>query len=179
MLTRLAVSGFKNLVDVNVKFGPFTCIAGTNGVGKSNLFDAITFLSYLAEHPLQEAALMVRDEQSKTGDLRSLFTRTGDAHEVCMSFEAEMIVPQQGTDDLGQTANASITFLRYKLVLGYEDSSSISTNGRLVLLSEELIHINRGDAAKKLGFANSPKWRDKCLFRFISVMSGCKLDGEL
>lgn len=175
MLTRLAVSGFKNLVDVDVKFGPFTCIVGTNGVGKSNLFDAITFLSYLAEHPLQEAALMVRDEQSKTGDLRSLFTRTGDAHEIRMSFEAEMIVPQQGTDDLGQTANASITFLRYKLVLGYEESSTISTSGRLVLLSEELIHINRGDAAKKLGFANSPKWRDSVITGrrttpFISVV---------
>ncbi len=41
MLTRLKVSGFKNLVDVDVHFGPFTCIAGANGVGKSNLFDAI------------------------------------------------------------------------------------------------------------------------------------------
>lgn len=41
MLTRLKVSGFKNLVDVDVRFGPFTCVAGANGVGKSNLFDAI------------------------------------------------------------------------------------------------------------------------------------------
>jgi len=46
MLTRLIVSGFKNLVDVDVRFGPFTtCVAGANGVGKSNLFDAIRFLS--------------------------------------------------------------------------------------------------------------------------------------
>ena len=41
MLTRLKVSGFKNLVDVDVPLGPFTCIAGANGTGKSNLFDAI------------------------------------------------------------------------------------------------------------------------------------------
>ena len=41
MLTRFEVSGFKNLRDVVVDFGPFTCIAGPNGVGKSNLFDAI------------------------------------------------------------------------------------------------------------------------------------------
>lgn len=38
MLTRLKVNGFKNLVDVDVRFGPFTCVAGANGVGKSNLF---------------------------------------------------------------------------------------------------------------------------------------------
>lgn len=163
MLTRLAVSGFKNLVDVDVRFGPFTCIAGTNGVGKSNLFDAITFLSYLATHPLQEAALMVRDEQSKTGDLRSLFTRTGKEHVAKMSFTAEMIVPMQGTDDLGQTAEASITFLRYELVLGYEESSTISTVGRLVLLSEKLVHINRGDAARKLGFSHRPDWRNSVI----------------
>lgn len=62
MLTRLKVSGFKNLVDVEVRFGPFTCIAGANGVGKSNLFDAINFLSNLASLPLVEAAMSVRDE---------------------------------------------------------------------------------------------------------------------
>ncbi len=47
MLTRLKVSGFKNLVDVDVSLSPFTCVVGTNGVGKSNLFDAISFLSAL------------------------------------------------------------------------------------------------------------------------------------
>ncbi|MEN9520623.1 MAG: recombination protein [Cyanobacteriota bacterium] len=52
MLTRLKVTGFKNLVDVDVRFGAFTCIAGANGVGKSNLFDAIRFLSALADMPL-------------------------------------------------------------------------------------------------------------------------------
>jgi AAA15 family ATPase/GTPase len=53
MLTRLRVTGFKNLVDVDVRFGPFTCIAGANGVGKSNLFDAIGFLSALALIPME------------------------------------------------------------------------------------------------------------------------------
>ena len=49
MLTRFEVSGFKNLNDVVVEFGPFTCVAGPNAVGKSNLFDAIRFLSGLAD----------------------------------------------------------------------------------------------------------------------------------
>jgi len=44
MIIRIKVKGFKNLVDVDVRFGPFTCVAGVNGVGKSNLFDAIRFL---------------------------------------------------------------------------------------------------------------------------------------
>ncbi|KAF1046746.1 AAA family ATPase [Xylophilus sp.] len=52
MLTRLKVMGFKNLREVDLQFGLFTCIAGTNGVGKSNLFDAITLLSDWASMPI-------------------------------------------------------------------------------------------------------------------------------
>ena len=59
MLTRFKVSGFKNLVDVDIRFGPFTCIAGANGVGKSNLFDAILFLSALSEKTFMDAAKSV------------------------------------------------------------------------------------------------------------------------
>src|ERR1700691_4349803 len=92
VLTRLRVSGFKNLVDVDVHFGPFTCIAGANGVGKSNLFDAIFFLSALTERTVAEAALAVRDESQRTGDVRNIFHRFGDQNDTQMSFEAEMIL---------------------------------------------------------------------------------------
>src|SRR4051812_31423787 len=92
MLTRLKVSGFKNLVDVDVRFGPFICIAGVNGSGKSNLFDAIRFLAALAEKPLVEAALSVRGG-GRSADIRGLFHRVGDQSAPEMSFEAEMIIP--------------------------------------------------------------------------------------
>src|SRR4051812_22133464 len=104
MLTRLKVSGFKNLVGVDVRFGPFTCIAGVNAVGKSNLFDAIQFLSVLADRPLMEAALSVRDEGGRSSDLRGIFHRVGDRFDETMRFEAEMIIPRNGHDDLGQRA---------------------------------------------------------------------------
>lgn len=77
MLTRLRVSGFKSLVGVDVRFGPFTCIAGANGVGRSNLFDAVRFLSALADTPIIEAALRVRDEAGRSANVRSLFHRVG------------------------------------------------------------------------------------------------------
>ena len=44
MLLRLRVKNFKNLEDVEIRFGPLTCFVGTNGVGKSNILDAIQFL---------------------------------------------------------------------------------------------------------------------------------------
>lgn len=152
MLTRLKVNGFKNLVDVDVSFGPFTCIAGANGVGKSNLFDAITFLSALAEMPLMEAALSVRSEGGRASDLRSIFYRVGDGFVQEMTLEAEMLIPEVSVDDLGQEARAAITFLRYLLVLG------LSPTG-LIIRREELSHINLGEARSHLNFPHSPGWR--------------------
>ena len=76
----LQVSGFKNLVAVDVRFGPFTCVVGPNGAGKSNLFDAIRFLNALANQTLMEAATSVRDQDSRTTDVRNLFHRVGDRY---------------------------------------------------------------------------------------------------
>jgi len=163
MLTRLKVSGFKNLVDVDVRFGPFTCVAGANGVGKSNLFDAIKFLSALADLPLIEAALSVRDESGKTGDIRSLFHRIGDNYDSEMSFDAEIVIAEEGVDDLGQIAKASITFLRYSVKLAYRGNSDWSNSGALELIEEKLVHINLGDATKNLLFNHKRNWRQSAI----------------
>lgn len=162
MLTRLKVKGFKNLVDVDVRFGPFTCVAGVNGAGKSNLFDAIRFLSLLANKTLTEAALSVRAEGGSAADLRSLFHRVGNRHADRMAFEVEMIVPAKAVDDLGQVGEASITILRYSLELGYRKDLRNSTSpGSLEILKEELSHIKKGEAGKYLLFPHSRKrWRD-------------------
>ena len=160
MLTRLKVSGFKNLVDVDVYFGPFTCVAGVNAVGKSNLFDAIHFLSALTDRPLIDAALSVRDEGGRTTDIRSLFHRVGTDHVDEMSFEAEMIVPYEGWDDLGQKAEATITFLQYSVTIAYRtDNHALKSLGSLELLKEELVRITQGEASRRLLFPHKLKWR--------------------
>lgn len=160
MLTRLKVNGFKNLVDVDVRFGPFTCIAGANGVGKSNLFDAIMFLSALADKTLIDAAKSVRDEEGRSSDIRSLFHRVGDKYDEEMTFEVEMIVPEKGVDDLGQEARAKITLLRYQIRLGYRTAKQ----GGLELLSEKLSHINLGEASGHLLFPHKVgTWRNSAV----------------
>ncbi len=159
MLTRLKVSGFKNLVDIDVRFGPFTCIAGANGVGKSNLFDAIRFLSALADQPLVDAALSVRDEGGRTGDVRDLFHRSGTTAATEMSFDVEMIIPAEGVDDLGQPARATITFLSYSITLAYRQDDQTRPLGALELVREELSHINISDAKEHLLFPHSASWR--------------------
>ncbi|WP_417913761.1 AAA family ATPase [Candidatus Electronema sp. JM] len=160
MITRMKISGFKNIVELDVRFGPFTCIAGANGVGKSNLFDAITFLSALAEKTFIEAAMYVRGEGGRTADVRHLFHRNGDRYIDTMSFEVEMIIPSEGTDDYGQTAMASITSLRYKLVLAYRKENSEHSQGRIELFHETLEPMKIGEANRNFLFEHKAgTWR--------------------
>lgn len=158
MLTRLKVSGFKNLLDADVHFGPFTCIAGANGVGKSNLFDAISFLRLLASEPLLEAALSIRDEQGKRGDIRSLFFHHRGEHAASMRFEAWMITPKDGIDDLHQPAHATNTFLHYVLELRHRDDDA--DVGPLEIIEESLDYITKGEAHEHVLFPHSAQqWR--------------------
>ncbi len=162
MLTRLEVQGFKNLLDVTVDFGPFTCIAGANGIGKSNVFDVIDFLSHLANDTLIEASQRVRGSSGLRGsDPRDLFWDGYHDHERKITLAAEMIVPAEVEDDLGAPAKATTTYLRYELALGYASPEGEGSVGRLVLLREVLRHINRSEAARRLRFEhNARRFRD-------------------
>jgi predicted ATPase len=170
MLTRLKVNGFKNLVDTEVRFGPFTCIAGYNGVGKSNVFDAIRFLALLADHTFVEAARQTRGG----GDLASLFTAGGDG---CMRFECDVVVPGHGRDDFHQPADASHTFLTYVLELELLRAGA----ERIELKREELTYIPFGDARKQLGFKCSRDWLESAIRksqRRASYIETMDVDGQ-
>ncbi len=161
MLTRLQVSGFKNLVDVDVRFGPFTCIAGANGTGKSNLFDAIQFLGRLASDTFVDAAASIRAEEDKASSVQSLFHCIGREYADEISFTADMIIPDEGVDDLGQEAKATFTFLRYSLVLAYRVDERLPLPGSFELVKESLEHIKLGEASRHLRFKHRAKdWRN-------------------
>lgn len=172
MLTRLEVRGFKNLLNVDLEFGPFTCIAGANGIGKSNVFDVLEFMSHLATETLVEAAQRVRGAAGlRGGDPRDLFWDGYREHGRTIQLAAEMLVPRHVEDDLGAEATAATTFLRYELTLGYEAPVGQGTVGRLSLLREELRHINKGDAPRHLRFPHSAR-----TFR-ASVVAGQRRGG--
>ena len=154
MLTRLKVQGFKSLMNAEVRFGPFTCIAGANGAGKSNLFDAILFLRDLADHSIVEAAHRVRDRSgSKRGDLKSLFTKTANSSLSNIALEADLIVPDEVVDDFGRKAKPSATYLTYRIELKYVNDGEYSE--RIELVSERLTYLPRSNAKKRTGFEYS------------------------
>ena len=144
MLTRFEVSGFKNLRDVVVDFGPFTCIAGPNGVGKSNLFDAIQLLSALSRTPFSRAFGEIRAGGGQRGTVRSMLSPRVLAGEENLRLAAELIVP--GTTEIVHRSpfmttgavrrNVRNTFLRYEIELSVDDSDGVAP--RLGIVRESL-----------------------------------------
>lgn len=171
VLTRLEVSGFKNLVGFAAEFGPFTCIAGENGVGKSNVFDAIEFLSLTARSPLAEATQGIRSTAEVRAGLPEHLLTIG-LEQPWMDFAAEIVVPSAVTDDFGTQVTPSITFLRYELRLEFESATPTSRQGRFVVARESLRHINRSQAARHMRFPHRAN-----RFR-ASVVSGRRSGGD-
>ncbi len=154
MLLRLRVKGFKNLRDVDIRFGPLTCFVGPNGVGKSNIFDAIQFLRYLADDEFQRAGEQVRGPASGSYSPLELFWRNDPQGRI--EFEADMLVPRKAVDDFGQEVEPAISILKYAVHFGFEREP----RPRLTLLHEELTNFMKSEARELIGFPHSRAFRD-------------------
>ena len=161
MIIRIKIDGFKSLLKTDLYFGPFTCIAGANAIGKSNFFDALQFLSKLADNSILQAAKSIRSENQKHSDIKDIFFKSGMHYYKKMSFEVDMIVPQKAEDDLGQIAEAKITSLKYILELKLNDEGDDSEP--IEILREELQPITLGNAQKGLYFDFKKDWLDTVL----------------
>jgi predicted ATPase len=110
-----------------------------------------------------------------------IFHRIGDQHEQEMRFEAEMILPKEGLDDLGQPVEASITLARYVLRLGWRAyDSPHSDAGSLEVLEETLVPLRLRDASEHLLFPARKEWRDSVLVgrRASDFLSTEEQDGQ-
>lgn len=116
MLTRIEIDGFKTFRDFALDVPPFLVVLGRNGAGKSNLFDALRFLSRLAAEPVEKAAHHVR------GDLLELLHRDADGHrDRTMRFAVEVLLDGQVTDAFGETRPVGAAHVRYELAIELRD----------------------------------------------------------
>ncbi|SNY12252.1 AAA family ATPase [Paractinoplanes atraurantiacus] len=119
MLTRIEIDGFKTFRDFALDLPPFLVVLGRNGTGKSNLFDALRFLSRLASEPVAEAAQHVR------GDLRELFHRdAASSSDREMRFAVEVLLDSRVTDAFGETRAVEATRVRYELTIEFRETPS-------------------------------------------------------
>lgn len=159
MLTRLSVKGFKSLIDVEVVFGPLTCIAGLNASGKSNLLDVIMFLRDLTEFSIVEAASRVRDRAGlRRGDVDSIFARTRSGLSQKIEIEAEFLVSKEVADDFGQEAHASATHLRYRVEIELNPAADAQSLDKVRLAHESLTYIPKQESRRRLAFPHSSEF---------------------
>jgi predicted ATPase len=92
MITRIEVDGFKSLRGFAVDLAPLTAIVGPNGVGKSNLFDALQVLSALAREEVIDALGEGR------GTKLEKFARTQDGDSRRILIAAEVLLNATGPE---------------------------------------------------------------------------------
>ena len=126
MLTRIEIDGFKTFEGFSLDLGPFTAIVGPNASGKSNLFDALRFLSLLAQYDIRTAM------QGLRGEPEELFRQTPNGIYDCMTFAVEVLLSRRGTDAFGTRYETPAQRLRYELKLALVHTSDGTPRGIFV-----------------------------------------------
>lgn len=156
MITSIEINGFKTFHHFKVELSPFVVIAGTNGSGKSNLFDALRLLSRMAETDLKTAF------NEQRGDANELFTIYSDGTTANkMSFAVEILVDKKVKDKWGGEETLKYTRLRYELEIERrKDNRNLE---RLYVTREDLSTIKPNDDKweKKIISHNQEYWRPK------------------
>ncbi|TRX42278.1 AAA family ATPase [Flavobacterium restrictum] len=136
MITYIKIDGFKSFHNFEMEFTPFTVIAGANASGKSNLFDALTLLSRLAETDNLKRAF-----SEQRGEFIELFTQYGDDNYATeIEFVVEMLVNKDIKDAWGNDTKLKYTRLRYELsIKRIINSSGIQD---LTVSKENLFKLN-------------------------------------
>ena len=138
MLTRIEIDGFKTFESARLDVSPFLVLLGPNASGKSNLFDAIRFLSQLASTDLRTACRGLRGEPHELFR-RDLRGEPGDK----MSFAVEVLLEPRVRDPWGQEVELVHTRLRYEVVIErHKDSRGIE---RLVITREDVRALIRSE----------------------------------
>ena len=110
MITRIELDGFKTFQDFSLDLSPLQVIVGANGVGKSNLFDALQLLGRLADSKLSTAFQQTRGE---AGELFTILPDGGSADRIRVAVE--MLVNQNVQDDWGIRQELKFPRMRYEL----------------------------------------------------------------
>ncbi len=86
MITRIEIDGFKSLRGFSLELEPLTAIIGTNGAGKSNLFDVLQLLSSLSRSSITSGFKSLR------GHIRDQFSQTPQGPGSAMSITTDLLL---------------------------------------------------------------------------------------
>jgi predicted ATPase len=144
VLTRIEIDGFKTFKDFALDVPPFLVVLGQNAAGKSNLFDAIAFLSLLAR-----GETVMQAVRESRGDLSELLHRDSAGRSVDqLRFAVELGALPRG---FGVLLQVELTDLRYELDLGVQigDPSDPWGTRSLEVTGERWLGADRSPAGSR------------------------------
>lgn len=152
MITKIEINGFKTFENFEMVFAPFVIIAGSNGSGKSNLFDAIKVLSSLAENDLKTA---FADQRGSFSELFTLFSHDLRARK--MRFAVELFLDAFVKDDFNKEEKLGHRRLRYELGISITEDPKIGLE-RLVVDHESLRPLKKKTDEWAKTFLTNGEW---------------------
>lgn len=153
MITKIEIDGFKTFENFSMEFAPFVIIAGTNGSGKSNLFDALMLLSSIANKDLKEAFAEQR------GEAQELFTQfANNQNSNLIKIAVELFIDKKVKDDWGTEEELSHTRLRYEVYIERK-SDGKSRIEKLFIRHEVLKPIEKQKDKWWKKIVRDDKWR--------------------
>ena len=138
MLTRVEIDGFKSFEGFVLDLQPLTAVVGPNASGKSNLFDALRFISLLAQFDVRTAM------QDLRGEPQELFRTTASGTRRRMTFAVELLLNRSGEDAFGRRYETPAQRIRYEVSLGIGNEIGGHRQG-IYVQSEDCRPISRRD----------------------------------
>lgn len=87
ILNSISILNFKNIEEAAMQFSPkINCFIGNNGMGKTNVLEAIYYLSFSKSYVNQGDAMVVRHDTDYMM-LKGLYTRRNEPEEIALSLQ--------------------------------------------------------------------------------------------
>ncbi|WP_157764553.1 AAA family ATPase [Rhodobacter sp. CZR27] len=179
LITRIEIDGFKTFQGFSANLRPFMAVIGANATGKSNLFDALKFLSRLAQTDVRQAM------QDLRGEPEELFRQTAAGLQRTMRFAIEALIPKQGVDDFGAKYETPSQRLRYEICIELRDKSQgifVSQEDCRIIKAEDDTLTFRPDykisrSSRKRPFLETERDADGCPRAFLIRQDGLAESG--
>ena len=139
MITRVEIDGFKSFSQFAIDLKPLHVLIGPNGGGKSNLFEALHFLSTLITRDVHAAAKV-----PMRGAVSDLFRKGPDSpvDEIRFAIEIATRIPSRGQNNRENQAGEKKERLRYEIVLsGQSGRQKLAVKSEIVALSFSLDQV--------------------------------------
>ncbi|MFO7755757.1 MAG: DNA replication/repair protein RecF [Bacteroidales bacterium] len=168
-LSRLNLSNFKNYSEIDIEFSPrINCFVGDNGVGKTNILDAIHYLSLTKSYFVNIDSVNIRHGEDFF-IIKGVFNNSGEEEEVYCGL-------QKGRRKVFRRNGKEYTRIsdhigRYPVVMLSPADSSIITGGseeRRKFMNNVISQFNRDYLDNIISYNKALKQRNRLLKDYAS-----------